>query len=128
MTSRRPATPGLALLFMLAGLSAHAAPQISVQLGNTDGVWTASVSRGGRLALSGDKSKAFVLWDVATGRQIRAFPGAEGVLTLWNLPAAGGRRAGCPRTAADLYFEAEEALLKSSFFSSPLKRRPMFLR
>jgi hypothetical protein len=80
MTSRRPAIPGLALLLMLAGLSAHAAPQISVQLGNTDGVWTAAVSRDGKLALSGDKSKAYVLWDVATGRQIRAFPGAAGVL------------------------------------------------
>ncbi|MFA4828880.1 MAG: caspase family protein [Thermodesulfovibrionales bacterium] len=50
-------------------------PEIFVQLGHTDQVTSVAFSPDGRYALSGSDDSTLKLWEVATGKEIRAFIG-----------------------------------------------------
>jgi WD40 repeat protein/tRNA A-37 threonylcarbamoyl transferase component Bud32 len=88
LTAKRPEdryqTPGelAAALDDLArtGYQAVAEPAPAVREalrlpGHSGGVWAVAVSADGRLALSGGKDRAMRLWDLAAGKEVRAFAG-----------------------------------------------------
>mgnify|MGYP003694098895 CR=1 FL=1 len=54
-----------------------AGPQLVVQLGHSTRINAAAFSRDGRLVLSGGDENLAILWEVATGREIRRFVGHE---------------------------------------------------
>ncbi|MGA2079208.1 MAG: caspase family protein [Holophaga sp.] len=70
---------GVLLAPAVAGFAAAVqAPEVFVQTGHTFGVEAVAFSPDGRLGLSGGDDQTCILWDVASGRQIRTFLGHSG--------------------------------------------------
>ena len=55
-------------------------PKVFVQIGHADAVHAVAFSPDGRWALSGSMDETVKLWEVATGREVRTFPGNDGVV------------------------------------------------
>jgi len=53
--------------------AAGAPPELVVQMGHTDAVWSASISADKKFILTGGGDHLAILWDATTGHEIRAF-------------------------------------------------------
>jgi WD40 repeat protein len=84
----------LAVAFLALGLYsafAQTGPTLQPQSGHTDMVKVAAISGDGRLLISGSDDKTAILWDPASGKQLRVLQGGYGSLTSVALSADGSK-------------------------------------
>jgi WD40 repeat protein len=70
----------LVIVIGLSGIaSAQEAPklELDVRLGHTQHVWSAALSSNGKYVATGSHDSTAILWDVATGRNIRTFDAGD---------------------------------------------------
>jgi len=63
--------------------------KLSVQLGHSGSITALAVTRDGRYAVTGSDDKSLVVWEVATGREIRALQWHQGTITAIAIDDSG---------------------------------------
>src|SRR5262245_31815400 len=72
----------LLVLACVASLAPSQEPprlELDVRLGHTQYVWSAALSSDGKYVVTGSWDDTAILWDAATGRNIRTFHAGDGI-------------------------------------------------